>query len=148
MPIPSLTHEGYLPVGVHECTFDEIGGVFGQFQKRDRRSRLYENLEAFIAEAQSSGLIIAVVINGSFATAKDEPSDLDLIVILPKSHDFSAQLRPFEYNLLSRRSLQRRFGFDVLVAQQNQTELDEYVSFFAQIRGEPYKRKDMLKVML
>ncbi len=51
MAIPSLDSEGFLPVGVHDCTLDEIGARFGTFQRSDRRPQLFARLQAFVAEA-------------------------------------------------------------------------------------------------
>jgi hypothetical protein len=79
---------------------------------------------------------------------KPDPNDVDLILVLRKGHDFGASLRPFEYNILSRRQVRKHFGFDVLVAEDAQLELDEYVEFFAQVRGFPDRHKGMLKVVL
>ena len=85
MPIPTLTADGFLPEGVHDCTLVEIGERFGQFQRSDRRCRLFDRLAEYIQDAQTSGVVNAVIVNGSFVTGKDVPSDIDLIVVsLPK----------------------------------------------------------------
>lgn len=91
-------------------------------------------------------MICFVVVDGSFVTDKAEPNDIDLVLVLPNHHDFSADVRPFEYNVLSRRMVRRRFAFDVLVAREHSAEFDEYVEFFQQVRGEPNRRKGILKV--
>ena len=59
---------------------------------------------------------------------------------------FTAVVRPFEYNVLSRRMVRRRFAFDVLVAREDSAEFDEYLQFFQQVRGEPNRQKGILKV--
>jgi len=61
---------------------------------------------------------------------------------------FSAKLRPFEYNVLSRRQVRKRYRFDILVGQAAQVELQEYIDFFAQVRGAPGRTKGMLRVNL
>jgi uncharacterized protein (DUF1800 family) len=70
-----------------------------------------------------------------------------LVLILHTNHDLNATLRPFEYNVLSRRRVLKRYAFDVLVARENSPELLEYVEFFQQIRGETDRRKGILKVL-
>ena len=60
-----------------------------------------ERLTNYLRELRTSDLASFVVIDGSFVTAKDEPEDVDMIVVLRKDHDFGADLRPFEYNVLS-----------------------------------------------
>jgi hypothetical protein len=61
-------------------------------------------------------------------------------------HDFSAELRPFEYNVLSRRQARRVYGFDLLVAPHASAVYMEYVDFFAQVRGEASWRKGLLRL--
>ena len=79
--IPPL-EAGVLPEGIHECTFEELERAFGQFQRSDRRINLIAKLKAYLDEARNSGLVIAAIIDGSFVTIKDEPEDIDLIVVL------------------------------------------------------------------
>jgi hypothetical protein len=88
-----------------------------------------------------------VVVDGSFVTAKDEPGDIDLVLVLPTGHDFGAELRPFEYNVLSRRMVRKRYAFDVLVAREKSSELTEYMAFFQRVRGDIQRRKGILKVV-
>jgi hypothetical protein len=82
MAIPDLDVEGLLPPGIHDCSVDEISSRFAQFQGSERRFRLFEKLQAFVAEARKTGFVVQLVIDGSFVTAKPVPSDIDLVVIL------------------------------------------------------------------
>jgi hypothetical protein len=147
MPIPDLNTDGFLPPGVHDCTIDELDDRFCQFQQSDRRLRLCEKFKEFLTEIRSTGLVACIVADGSFVTSKPEPEDIDLILVIPADHDYSAELRPFEYNVLSKRRVRRRYGFDVLVAREGSDEYDEYVEFFQQIRGLPGRRKGLVKVL-
>jgi Family of unknown function (DUF6932) len=54
------------------------------------------------------GFVETVIVDGSFVTAKPNPSDLVLVVAT--SHDFSADLTPAHYSLLAQRRVRRRFG--------------------------------------
>lgn len=130
MPIPNLNEHGLLPLGIHDCSVEEMGTRFGSFQSTDRRPRLYRQLRAFLEEVRSTNLVTAVIVNGSFVTSKPDPGDIDLILVLPSTHDFSVALPPMAYNVLSRRRVHRRFGFDVLVARENSREYEEYVGYF------------------
>lgn len=148
MGIPELDDDGLLDVGVHVCTLDDVRSAFGVFQRTDRRPRLYERLEQFATEVQSTGLAAAIIIDGSFVTACDTPNDVDLILVLRQDHDFSVALPPFKYNILSRRQVRKMFGFDLLIAVEDSPELDEYVDFFQQVRGTPDRRKGILRIDL
>lgn len=147
MTIPNFTPQGYLPSGLHPCSLDEISVRFGQFQNTSRRYALFQKLEEYVGELRSTGLVNWIVIDGSFVTAEPHPNDVDLILVLAADHDFLGELRPFEYNVLSRRRVQRRFEFDVLVARENSPELVEYISFFEQVRGNSELSKGLLKVL-
>ena len=106
MPIPELNENGFLPEGVHEASLEEVRERFGRFQRTDRRPALFAKLSLFLAEVRASGLVVAVILDGSFVTAKDEPSDIDLILVLRPDHDYDADPKPFS-NVLSRRQSAR-----------------------------------------
>ncbi len=148
MAIPVLTADGLLPEGVHDCTLDEIGERFGSFQRTDRRCRLFERLEDFLREARTSGLVVAVILDGSFVTDKDVPGDIDLIVVTVARSLFPPVLRPIEYNSLSKHHVRKTFGFDMLLAQEGQIDVVEHIEFFSQVRERPELRKGLLRIWL
>jgi hypothetical protein len=148
MPIPELTSDGVLPEGVHTCTLDELGERFGRFQRSDRRCRLFERLAEYVQNARASGVVKELIVDGSFVTDKDVPSDVDVIVIsLPKA-TLPANLRPMEYNVLSKRTIRRQFGMDVLTGQEGELEVEEHIEFFSQVRNRPEIRKGLLRIIL
>jgi hypothetical protein len=148
VPIPDLDESGFLPAGVHACTVEEIGARFGRFQGTSQRPELFARLQTYLREAGDARVAKAAVVDGSFITAEERPNDVDLITILTDDYDFRAQLRPFQYNILSTRRVRMRFGFDVLVARDNSPEYAEYVAFFQQVRGRPGLQKGLLRVEL
>lgn len=148
MPIPALNQEGLLPVGVHECTIEELERRFGTFQGSDRRPELMNKLKTFLSELKASRLALSLLVDGSFVTLKSSPEDIDIIVIVSPSHDYTADLAPREYNALSKTRVRRRLGFDLLVARDNSIELTRYINFFQQVRFAPHLGKGILKVNL
>ena len=148
MPIPDFTPGGYLPPGVHECTIRELQSRFGSFQRSDRRPRLFARLEQFLAEARQTGLIAAVVVDGSFVTAIDEPNDVDLLLLVRRGHDFSAALRPFEYNVVSSRQVRKRHGLDILVAAEGSAPAARFEAFFAGVRDVPGATKGLVRILV
>ena len=148
MAIPELNDEGLLPEGLHECPLDEVIERFGQYQHSDCRRRLGLRLQEFVRDVGATGLAVAVIVDGIFVTEKPEPNDIDLVLVLRNGHNFSDVLRPFEYNIVSRRRVRKVFGFDMLLAEEDQPELEEYILFFAQVRGDPDVRKGLLRVKL
>src|SRR5207302_7617066 len=114
--IPAFDEHGFLPAGVHESSLAEVESRFGAFQGTERRPMLFAKLAAFLAEVRAAKIIASVVVDGSFVTATAAPNDIDMILVVLAGHDFEADLSPSAYNVLSRRRVRRRFGFDLLVA--------------------------------
>lgn len=148
MAIPALDDEGFLPPGIYDCTLDEIQERFGRFQRSDWRPRLFQKLETFVNETKRAGLAAKLIVNGSFTTAKDEPGDIDLVVMLPPGHDFGADLGPDAYNTVSRRRVAKRYGFDILVAAEGTTACQNYVARFQDIKERTDRKKGVLRVQL
>ena len=148
--IPAL-EDGVLSEGVHDCTFEELERVFGQFQCSDRRIGLTAKLKAYLDEVRNSGLASAVIIDGSFTTAKDEPEDIDLIVVLKPDVPWES-LRPFEYNAVSKRVSKQRYRFDAFPYPEASTKYHELLELFQQVRPEAAytsrSRKGVLRVQL
>src|SRR5580692_9460233 len=121
MPIPAFETSELLPVGVHDCTLEEIKSRFGSFQGSDRRIRLFAMLDVFVVEARSAQIVRSLIVDGSFVTAKPAPNDIDLIVVVSNDHDLTADLRPGAYNVVSRKRVQKRFGFDIVAVREGTT---------------------------
>lgn len=148
MSIPPLNEYGLLPPGIYDCSLQEIGARLGTFQSTDRRPRLYEALQEYLAHVHSTGLVIAVIVNGSFVTNKHDPGDIDLVLVLPSNHDPGPELPPMAYNVLSRQRVRTRYRFDILVTQEETPEYQQYTAFFQQVRGQPHLRKGLLRIRL
>ena len=148
MPIPKLNRYGVLPVGVHDCTLKEIQKRFGRFGQTDRRVQLMERLEQYAGDLRHTALATALIVDGSFVTAEPYPNDIDLIVVLPKHHDFATELLPMDYNVLSRRRVRARYKFDVFVDRQGSPEYKKHLTFFHGLRDLPGVQKGVLKVRL
>jgi hypothetical protein len=131
--IPSL-QDGVLPEGIHECTIDEVAQTFGQFRRTDQRPRLTEKLRQYAQDAGKSGIAIAIVIDGSYVTAKEVPGDIDLLLVLKQDFDFSEELRPIEYNIQSKRMVKRLYGFDAFVAKDGSEPYQKWVDFFSDVK--------------
>jgi hypothetical protein len=148
MPIPTCDEHGCLSVGIRDCTLDELKARFGSFQGSDRRPQLFARLNTFVTEAKASRLVRWLIVDGSFVTAKPDPNDIDLILVIAPGHDFAADLSPAEYNVLSKQHVHRRFGFDLLVAREGSIEHDCWSEFFQQVRLESGRRKGILRLSL
>lgn len=148
MLIPALNTDGFLPAGVFDCTLAELRERFGRFQVSDQRTRLFARLEELVGAMQRSGLFEALLVDGSFVTAKPTPNDIDLVAVLRPGHDFERDLPMSEYALVSRAMLRRQFGFDVVIAERASQLYSTYVEFFSRVRENPDMRKGLLRLSL
>lgn len=148
MPIPELDMDGYLPPGVHECTVEEVEEAFGKFRTTDQRPRLFEKLKQYLGELSRWGVAKEVVIDGSFVTKKEAPTDVDLIVVSP--HDFAlpAEMPPLSYNALSQRRVKKTYDFDMFFVPEQSDAYHKYVDFFMQAKEMPGRQKGIIKVRL
>jgi Family of unknown function (DUF6932) len=89
-----------------------------------------------------------LLIDGSFVTAKTEPNDIDLVLVLPTAFDLRSNRPPLQYNLVSKRRVRQRFGFDIIGVREQTLEYEEAVAFFQQVRGERSLRKGILRIAL
>lgn len=146
MAIPELDDAGLLPPGVHDGSLEEVRARFGQFSTSDQRTLLYAELEAFVGEARGTGLVAALIVNGSFTTGKPKPGDVDIIVVLRQPLDPLADLRPDQYNVVSAKSVKARHSFDVFLATAAPESLQPLIDFFSRVRDRPDVRKGMVRV--
>lgn len=131
--IPDLD-DGVLPEGVHSCTTEEVEQAFGSFTRSDCRQRLTQTLRRYIEDARKARIAVAVVVDGSYITAKSEPGDIDLLLALRPDLDLSMELLPMEYNVQSKRMVRRLYGFDVLSAIDGSDAYLKQVDFFSRVR--------------
>ena len=148
MPIPMLNEVGLLPSGIYGCDVDEVGARFGNFQSSDRRPTIWRRFQEYFAEARRSGIIKELLLDGSFVTAKPDPNDIDIIVVVASDHDFGSDLPIADYNLLAQNRVRRRFGFDIVVVKDGSEDYRDAIAFFQQVRQRPGLLKGLLRLRL
>ena len=104
--LPEFDIDGDLPPGIHHATLDELEQRLGRFVVSDRRIILLAGFKQLLAMAASAGIVDRLVVGGSFVTAKPEPNDIDVVIILSMDVDFEA-LTPSQYTVTDRRALRR-----------------------------------------
>lgn len=88
MALPAFNEDGDLPPGIHRATLVEVLERFGQgaFRRRivaDRLARVYQL-------AASTREVARFVVFGSFVTAKAEPNDVDIILLMEDGFDLTS----------------------------------------------------------
>lgn len=113
-----------------------------------------EKLKQYVEEVRAAGIAKAVIIDGSYITAKFGPSDIDLILVLRADFDLVQELRPFEYNVQSKRMVKRKYRFDVFPAVDGSETYERLVEFFSGVKPDDpdlqtsRRRKGLLRVEL
>lgn len=148
MPIPALDAHGLLPVGVHECTLDEIEASFGQFCVSDRRPRLFRDLKRYVEDVRQAAVGRYLVVNGSYVTGKPDPNDIDVLLILRDDVDLTQPVPPFEYNARSRKYVRKQFGLDYYVGFEGDESAVRILNVWSEVKLVPGASKGILKINL
>jgi hypothetical protein len=82
--IPACDDDGYLPVGIHPATLEEIAVRFGR--ESELRQAQMESLHWLVDMARRAG-VQRIVVNGSFVTDKLEPNDVDCVLLIDDATD-------------------------------------------------------------
>jgi Family of unknown function (DUF6932) len=115
-PWPDFDRNGDLPVGIYQATLSEVIAHFGTstLQRRMVAQRL----------ARSTGQLARFIIFGSFVTAKREPNDVDIFMLMEDT--FEAQQVTGEAAMI----------FDHLAAQHSEGASIFWIRRMAAIDGE------------
>lgn len=87
VPIPAFAESGDLPTGIHKATLEEVEVRFGK--QPPARKQTVERLRRVYGLASSTGHLARFVIFGSFVTAKPEPNDVDIVLLMDNDFDVS-----------------------------------------------------------
>jgi hypothetical protein len=89
VPLPDFNSEGDLPPGVHRASLTEVLQRFGQGSTQ--RRAVANRLNRIYQLAASTGLLARFAVFGSFVTAKAEPNDVDVVLLMEDSFDLATQ---------------------------------------------------------
>ena len=84
---PAFDREGDLPIGIHRATISEVTEQFGVSTLQ--RQIVARRLERIYNLAQSTGQLSRFVVFGSFITAKADPNDVDVFMLMEDSFEVS-----------------------------------------------------------
>lgn len=85
MPLPPFTASGDLPAGIHRATLREMLDRFGTGSPKRKVRALW--LERIYRLASKTGHLARLVVFGSFVTAKPEPNDVDVFMLMEDTFD-------------------------------------------------------------
>jgi len=84
---PDFDSNGDLPVGIYQATLSEVIAHFGTSTLQ--RRMVAQRLARIYALARNTGQLARFIIFGSFVTAKREPNDVDIFMLMEDT--FEAQ---------------------------------------------------------
>ena len=80
MLLPPMTAQGELPEGVHQATLMEVIERFGQGTRQ--RALVTKRLMTIYSMAKETGFLQVFLIFGSYLTYKEEPNDVDVVLVM------------------------------------------------------------------
>ncbi len=135
--------DGSVPEGVAVCSEAEVVLRFGSASRR--RRRLVLRLRRWLELGRQVGAQ-RLLVDGSFVTAKEEPHDIDSMILLPENfmQQLAQEYAPaleLEAMLLTRRP-------EEIFAAEDETDWEEWVDFFCQTREPDRRRKGLVEIRL
>src|SRR5437867_7170655 len=88
MALPAFNEEGDLPLGVHRATLLEVLERFGRGSVQ--RCAVADRLKRVYQLVTSTGQLARFFVFGSFVTAKDDPNDVDIILLMEDTFDLAS----------------------------------------------------------
>lgn len=73
----------HLPIGIHDCSLEEISEVFGE---GDHRADMARKFSDFVSKLQGYELAGWIMVDGSFVTSKELPTDIDVLVVVDRKN--------------------------------------------------------------
>ena len=147
MPIPDFNDDGVLPKGIHVCTLEEMRKRFCSIDNKEIRCTLFKKLEKYIEELKKYSIPCELIVDGSFITNKEEPSDIDLLIAVP------FEWEPKEYEddclmLINEDYVKSKYNFSLFSTLTDTESFDLTIDFYKQVKGKPEIIKGLLRVML
>ena len=110
MALPDFTPEGDLPPGVYQATLAEVIARFGS--EVGRRELVTGRLQHLWILSQSTGQVRRFVLFGSYVTAKADPGDIDIALVMDDA--FRLEACPAETRgLFDHAVAQARYGASI-----------------------------------
>jgi hypothetical protein len=141
--IPPFRADGYLPEGLYAASEAEVTFRFGS--SSPRRRRLVLRLRRWIELARHVGGR-RLLIDGSFITAKEEPNDIDAVILLPA--DFGRQVEEGSEPALELVEMLLTRRPEEIFAAEDEVDWNDWVEFFSRTREADGRRKGLVEISL
>ena len=129
MPIPPFREDGWLPVGHHEATWEEIIDRFGG-SPDSRRGVLTKKLLELREQLRSRGIVGFLLLNGSYISEKPEPADFDVLLVGPPDIQVRKDSDPELALLLDAEHAEKVGGFSLFYFPRDSPALETLSTFW------------------
>ncbi len=133
--LPDFNPAGDLPPGIHQAAWTELVQRFGG--QAGQRAACTRRLAHILGLAQRTGALRRIVVFGSYVTTKDEPNDVDVVLVMDDG--FRLGECPAESRAVFDHSLaQARYGasvFWVRPAMVIGQTVEEFIQYWQIKRG-------------
>lgn len=111
-----------LPPGFHDIDIQNLDNIFvNNFTNSDRRRHLVNQLRIFLNELLQVKASFEIWLDGSFLTLKDEPDDIDLLIVYDKNqlNSLTDYEKKILNSLFNRPTSKIRYDLDILICPNN-----------------------------
>ena len=134
MALPEFNADGNLPQGIHRATLDEAISRFGvgSRQRRDVTNRLLHIYKLIL----NTGFLDRFVVFGSYITAKRDPNDVDIILVMQDNFDIGT-LSEEVRRLIDHQLAEKEFGASVFYIRRAfliQETLEQFLEYWQTTR--------------
>jgi len=146
MPLPEFNAAGDLPPGVYRTILEEVLRRFGA--ESGARGACTKRLAHIFDLARRTGYVRRFVIFGSYVTAKKEPNDVDVILVM--DDDFHLEDCPIELRgLFDHAVAQARYGASIFWTRPGVLigeSVEEFIGYWQIKRGR--ERRGIVEVII
>ena len=125
-----LEYDPLLPAGFHDIDIDNLDDLFvNNFGNNTRRSHLVSQLRIFLNELSKVNAKFEIWLDGSFLTLKDEPDDIDLLIVYDRNqiNTLNINERRIINSLLSNRDTMKiKYDLDILTSPKEDEDDRSY----------------------
>lgn len=129
-----------LPGGIHDYTLDSLKPLtVDKFPDSARRKGLFGTLGIYLEMLESTGFKGSAWIDGSFMCNKEEPDDIDLVLVFESESldNISESARPVLNGLFDTLTIKTRFNLHVFqVRTDDERGVEYWKKFFGTQRDE------------
>jgi hypothetical protein len=142
-PIPQFRADGYLPEGVFLATESDVLFRFGAPTRRRRILAL--RVKRWLELVRQTGAR-RFLVDGSFVTAKEEPEDVDAVVLL--APDFQRQVDAGIEPALALEDMPVTRHPEEIFAAEDGDDWNAWIEFFSRTRHANGRRKGLVEIQL